>query len=94
MSNYTIWKKELQFWGTNRVVLPKDAEVLHVAGQHNRICVWFRCIPDDPLHYDERTFAVVGTGVPAPPPSESKYLGTAMIDGGAHVLHVFERIKP
>lgn len=86
-----IWKTELQPVDVQEIIVPQGAEMLCARDQHEKICVWYRCDPDNTLERDRRTIAIVGTGNPAPS-SEGRYLGSAFLQGGALVFHVFERI--
>lgn len=83
----TVWKYELA-GVENHLSLPKGAQVLWVAEQHNRITMWVRV---DPMAGEQlRTFYVVGTGTPVPDGAK-KFLGTALVNGN-FVFHVFERV--
>ena len=84
----TIWKATLRPLDVQEIMAPAGAEMLCAREQHERICVWYRCDPSAPL--TQRTFAIVGTGNPSPD-SDGRYLGSAMLQGGDLVLHVFER---
>jgi hypothetical protein len=85
-----IWKFTLKLeGGVQTMMAPRDAEILCAREQHEQVCVWFR--GDPTALQTERQIAIVGTGHPAPMRDESRYLGTAMLDGGDLVLHVFER---
>ena len=87
--NYVIWKCELELRAVQQQPMPEGAEILFVHEQNDRICVWFRCIPDNTPVL--RNIVIVGTGhQKAPPPEESKYLGTAVMDNGMFIWHVFE----
>ena len=90
----TIWKYELVEL-INEIRLPQGAEILHVREQHNKVCIWAEI--DDSVvvdHlYEKRTFVLAGTGHQKPD-GELTYLGTAMLDGGDIVMHVYEAINP
>lgn len=88
----TVWKTVLKPVDVQEVEVPTGAEFLHVAEQHGEICAWYRCDP----HADKikRTLAIVGTGHGAPDADQGRYIGTAMMRGGALVLHVFEPRAP
>ena len=88
MSDHRIWKFEL-LPGMS-VSMPRGAEVLHAAGQGDGLFVWALCDPDRPT--ESRYFDVYGTGHPCPDPDHlGRYVGTAHLDDGALVFHVFER---
>lgn len=91
MSNYTIWKAALQPLGVQTVAVPVGAEILCAREQHEHVCIWFRCDPGKSIEH--RVIAMVGTGHAAPPPEQAKYLGTASLQGGVLILHVFEKTK-
>jgi hypothetical protein len=83
----TIWKQELSLADVQTVTLPAGAEVLCAHAQFGNVCIWFRC---DPMAAKEpRTFAICGTGGPAPD-EDGRYIGTVFL--GEFVWHVFERI--
>jgi len=64
------------------------ARPLTVQVQHGKICLWALCDEDMPL--GEMEIAVVGTGHPAP--EDAKYIGTAQLNEGTLVFHVFARL--
>jgi hypothetical protein len=65
---------------------PKGAELLTAREQGRDICVWFRCDPTEPK--EARRVEVSGTGWDNAP--TGRYVGSAHLDGGALVFHVFE----
>ncbi|MBY9045601.1 DUF7352 domain-containing protein, partial [Pseudomonas fluorescens] len=69
------------------ITVPEGAEMLTAREQHGQICIWFKCDPG--ALKVKRRIALVGTGYPAP--DDARYLGSAHLDGGHLVLHVFER---
>lgn len=81
-----IWKAQLAALDVQEIETPKGAEFLCAREQGNEICVWFLCEPNAPR--EKRMIAVVGTGHPAP--DDGSYLGTASLDGGSLIFHVFE----
>jgi hypothetical protein len=88
--NSTVWKAVLKPADVQEIEVPKGAELLCAREQFEQICVWFRC---NPLQRTEkRTLAIVGTGNPAPA-ADGRYLGTASLQGGALMFHVFERTE-
>lgn len=88
MRGLTIWKATLEeAHPVQEVQVPQGSEFLTAGGQHDRVCVWFRCDPAAPP--TKRKLAIVCTGQSAPA-SDGRYLGTAFLFGGDLVLHVFE----
>lgn len=84
-----IWKTVLQLAGAQEIMIPAGAEFLCAREQFSDICVWFRCDPSAPLA--PRKIAIVGTGHTAPD-DEGRYLGTASLQGGRLMFHVFENL--
>lgn len=87
----TIWKFEVQPNREDeiRVLMPKGAQVLTAREQHGTICIWAIVDPNPEVVREGRLFEIVGTGWTMRP-RERKYIGTAHLDGGALVFHVFE----
>lgn len=86
---HVIWKATLKLEGGEQIVMtPRDAEMLCAREQHEQVCVWFRCDPTAPQV--KRRLVIIGTGHPESTDSD-RYLGTASLDGGMLMLHVFER---
>lgn len=71
------------------VEMPVGAEVLTAREQGENICVWARVETTETLK-DKRTFKVFGTGHEIPDDPNFHYVGTAMLQGGGLVMHVFE----
>lgn len=87
MADGTIWKYVLS--PGMPVRMPRGATVLHAAGQGDDLCVWALVDPQAPT--EERRFDVYGTGHPCPAPEAlGRYVGTAHLNDGALVFHVFE----
>lgn len=82
----TIWKFLLPS-AVCTLAIPVDAEILSVAEQDGRICVWARCGPDAAVA--DRKIAAVNTGAPAPSPAYGRFIGTVQMRSGI-VWHVFE----
>lgn len=82
----TIYKYKLKPEDFPTVLMPEGARLLHVAGQHNEVCVWADVDLDKPER--ERVFACVATG--DSPPTEATYVGTALIYSGDLVIHVYD----
>ena len=83
-----IWKFPLRD-SLNKVPLSVGAKVLHVHAQGNDICLWALIEPEAAREF--RRFTVYGTGH-SMPDDPGVYIGTAHLQGGALVFHVFEEI--
>lgn len=83
---YTIWKETLKAAAVQEIEIPGDAEFLCAREQFDKICVWFKCNPANPKR--PRKIEIVGTGHDAP--AGAKYIGTASMQGGHFIFHVFE----
>lgn len=84
----TIFKYVLQPNG-EPVEMPVSADVLTAREQGDNICVWARVDTEEALMV-KRNFCVFGTGHEMPDDPNLRYVGTAMLQGGALVMHVFE----
>jgi hypothetical protein len=87
----TIWKIAMtpRGHGGGQVFdVPQGAVFRHCAAQHDQIALWLE-IPDTTAAIESRWFRMFHTGsyLPAEPMT---YLGTALLDGGAYVVHVYE----
>jgi len=74
---------------TNNVKLPLGAKIVHVGNQNETPCMWV-LINEKETRFEIRNFAVVCSGVVF---DDSRYIspvGTALLDNGAFVVHVFE----
>jgi hypothetical protein len=82
-----VWKTVLKAFGAHAIMVPNNTEMLFAREQHGEICVWYRCDPNAPKapHW----LTVVGTGHPLPENAD-RYLGTASLDGGSLMFHVFD----
>lgn len=79
-----------------RLYMPKDAIILCVHNQRESICLWAEVSPGNKV--EERVIEVFGTGHDMPEIAEGiglerEYLGTAILDGGSLIFHVYERIS-
>lgn len=85
----TVWKFPTPLYEirgpTNVIAMPRGAEVLAVGTQGLELCLWARVDPTAPV--ENRLFAFVGTGHPAP--HDGRYVGLVSFDGPL-VIHVFE----
>ena len=84
----TIWKYVLQRGWQIPLELPRNAQYLHLHQQNDRdVSLWFLADTEEPKV--TRYFTAVEAGGTAPPPA-AKYLGTAHLQSGSLVVHVFE----
>lgn len=72
------------------IEMPKGARILTAREQHDTICVWAEV--DTAQQTERRRFEVFGTGHPMREDMgiSREYIGTAILEGGALVLHVYE----
>lgn len=84
----TIWKALVGPEDEHEISVPIGAEMLCAREQGDDVCVWFRCDPH--AQKERRIIYVIGTGHPCPP--HARYLGTASLQSGALMFHVFERM--
>jgi hypothetical protein len=82
----TIWKFKLEPECT--VKMPQGAEILSVREQGHNIYAW--ALVDDQAPSEDRHFIGVGTGHEVPEDEPLKFLGSAHLEDGALVFHVFE----
>lgn len=85
----TVWKYTLEWTDAPQpLMIPYESGVLlspHIAVQNNRLCLWPEVNTErEPQEY---VFHVRGTGHEVPP--DVDYLGSALMDDGAYVWHVF-----
>lgn len=86
----TVRKQRLALVDVQTLSLPLDTEPLHVAEQFGELCLWYR-VNTDIIATQSLQIALCGTGRPCPASLDGKYLGTALLHGGALVLHAFVR---
>ncbi len=86
-----IWKYELlPITGAPFLMnIPDGAEILHVDEQREEVCIW--ALVDIDATPVSRSFAIFGTGQSVAD-NPMKYLGTAKLDNGNLIFHVFELI--
>lgn len=84
----TIWKFSLATGVA--LSLPVNAQVLSVQEQHGVPTMWV--MVDQQGETEFREFITVPTGGVVPE-GKLRHLGTAVMDGGAFVLHAFEKLK-
>ncbi len=70
-----------------KLEMPIGARVLHVGAQGKQLCLWALVNPKGKTR--TRTFRIAGTGHEVGSASPT-HLGTALMNNGAFVLHVFE----
>lgn len=59
---------------------------VHLAGQAGTLCLWTTADLDQPVQTVKLYVAVTGETIPV---EWSSYLGTALLNGGAFVLHAY-----
>lgn len=84
----TIFKYTLSPDGSP-IEMPIDAEILTAREQGESICIWAR-VETTEVQREKHTFKVFGTGHEMPNDQNLHYIGTAMLQGGGLVMHVFE----
>jgi len=88
----TVWKYDLAVTDVQEVMMPSGAALLHVGIQHPNegrlrwIQLWAWVDREEPTC--SRRIAVVGTGNPAPPMNEARYVGS--VQDGPFVWHIFD----
>ncbi len=74
------------------IELPRGAELLSFQCQGEQPCLW--ALVDPKAEMVKRYFRFVGTGHPIEEPSEVlRFIGTAQMQGGALIWHMFEVIQ-
>lgn len=88
----TVYKYQIPSSANFSLELPRGAEILHVAMQHDSPCFWARVDPARPTEL--RTFMLVGTGHPINPVAGFKAVhhGSFFMQGGVFVFHLFEHV--
>lgn len=81
-----IWKQQLRVVSDQIVRLPRGSTILHGDQQDDEPCIWFQCDPEQAK--EDHKIRLCGTDMDVPP--NSKYLGTALCNGGTLVWHVWE----
>jgi hypothetical protein len=90
MGRKTVWKYTWPLPHDKATFdMPRDAEILHVSAQGDDLCLWARIVEGRKI--ETKTFLLCGTGHEAPS-LDCKHIGTALLHGGALVLHVFEDV--
>lgn len=94
MSIKRIYKYELSANTPQSIDLPEGAQVLTAQGQHEQsVCIWALVDPERPKQ--KRYFEVFATGesVFVDMGVSRNYIGTAQLEGGTLIFHVFERLQ-
>ncbi len=91
----TVWKFPIPTQdGIIDILMPKNAEILHVADQYGQICLW--ALVDSDAEKVIRKFRIYGTGHPLVVNAHTgyntydTYVGTAMQLDGKLLWHIFE----
>lgn len=88
----TVWKYTLRDQDTT-IEMPIGATILHVREQHGCICMW--ALVDSTAEKERRSFLVTGTGHEIKSTyTDLEYVGSALVDYGTFVFHVFEHKHP
>lgn len=72
------------------VAMPAGSKILSLHTQHNLVCVW--ALVDPSKEIVARRFRIAGTGMPLDDSlvGDLAFVGTALLDAGHTVVHVFE----
>lgn len=90
ISDATIWKWPIPFVDQFDILMPLDAEIIHVDTQDNAGQIWARVVPTG--QGELRRFYLRRTGHPVD--LDCRHVGSFIIHGGAAVYHLFERDRP
>jgi hypothetical protein len=82
-----VWKFVLH--PNANVMMPIGTKPLSVHAQGDDICLWAEV--ETEANHEARRFIVVGTGHQVPQDAGA-FLGSAFLDDGRYVFHVFERV--
>lgn len=85
----TILKFEVYSFTTFE--MPKDAQILSVATQDDRVFIWV--LVDTSNELEPRHFRAFGTGHEIPTDTKLEFLGTAHLQNPNMVFHIFEELK-
>ena len=83
----TIYKYTIPVTDDFTLKLPKGAKILTFQAQNDTPCIW--AVVDDIAELETVHFKLLETGHPAGNIDPMKYIGTALIAGGALVWHLF-----
>lgn len=93
----TIWKYSILSGNRDgakvEIMMKKGAKILYLDEQNNDICMWAEV--DTEAEEIKRYFQVVGTGheINQNMGTVWEYVGSAKVEGGKFVFHIFERIS-
>jgi predicted small secreted protein len=90
MSNQ-VWKYLLQ--PETEIELSAKSIVLSANEQFGDIYIWIVVDPDPYAYHIKRVFEVYGTGHSISKVEDLKFIDTVMLNNGAFVFHVFERVE-
>lgn len=90
---YTIYKYPLAFTDSQTIEMPRAAQILSVASQDGRLCLWAMVQPGA-TSSAPRNIRIIGTGIPIADATaeQMEFIGTVVIR--MYVWHVFEYGKP
>ena len=84
----TIHKYSLNTDQTQKVEMPRGAQLLSVQAQDEKVMVWARV---DTIYTNvQRIFHVALTGSDISSRLMGKHIGTVLLSGGGFVVHVFD----
>jgi hypothetical protein len=87
-----IWKFVLQAVGIQRIFMPRGAKILTVREQRkDTVCLWAEV--DTDARPEERVIEAFGTGHQMDTDIDRKYVGTVILQDGALVFHIYERLS-
>lgn len=81
-----IWKFRMEVADEQTILMPIDANIIHVAVQFDAPCLW--AIVDPTMEKQPYTIHMFGTGHKMPD-DPGKFIGTFMINDGDLVFHAF-----
>ncbi len=84
----TVWKFTIPLRDVVSIVMPRGAEIIHVANQFGTPTIWALVDPAESLV--NREFRFAGTGHLIPEHHLGKHVGSFLMDGGSLVFHIFE----
>lgn len=68
--------------------LPSGAKIVHFGLQNGFACIWYECNPNTSWRDDYIQYTFL-TGEDIDVPDDAEFLGTALFDGGAFVVHYY-----
>lgn len=86
-----IYKYELHVTDRQTVLMPRGFQILNLAEQRGRLCIWAKVDNSEPLV--DVTFVIHGTGneIIVRPGTHEEYIGTILMESG-FVWHLFESL--